>query len=357
MEILSIVLVVVILLIIGISVLIFSNQKKQIEDLKVVSKNIATMNILQNMLEIMSSRLPSEEKLKALNSVIITNYGVKYSTISIFDGYEYKATASNVEDVYKHRIKEVAYDNDFKSNISKNISKYLTTSHGKNLSYKSAIERRIKSAMFSPIYCNGVYLGFWLLEDNVENAFDNISKLELSKLKSNIGVFIDIIQFQKAIENAQNTDKQTGLYNNIYLYSGGRKLIKNNTDNTLCMICLKNIPDINEKYGRNVGNTLIIKIATCIKNSLKKNCAIIRYSGIRFLVLIPNMSAQAIQSQIEMLLSKIKLESEYSGDDKVVVDTQILLHTVKNQNDLDLEIEKMVDYIEGMTSINTIKII
>lgn len=357
MELLMITLIITIILILIVAIIITSFQKRQISSLKSVSKNVANMNILQNMLEIMSSKFSSDEKIKNLNDVIITNYGVKYSTISTFDGYEYDSTASNIEAIYKDRLKDIANENDFKVNISKNVSKYLTTAPGKTLLYRSAVERRIKSAMFSPIYCNGVYLGFWLLEDTVSNAFDNIPKSELAKLKANIGTFLDIVGFQRSIEKAQNEDKQTGFYTNLYLYSGARKIIKNNENNTIAMVCLKNIPDINLKYGRNVGNAVLIKATNCIKNFVNKNIVLIRYSGIKFLIIIPNMSSQASQPMIERLLAKLNLESEYVGDEKITVNSQFLLHTVKNQNDIDFEIEKMVDYIDGMNSVNTIKII
>lgn len=357
MELLIITLIITIILILIVAIIITSFQKRQINSLKSVSKNVANMNILQNMLEIMSSKFSSDEKIKNLNDVIITNYGVKYSTISTFDGYEYDSTASNIEAIYKDRLKDIANENDFKVNISKNVSKYLTTAPGKTLLYRSAVERRIKSAMFSPIYCNGIYLGFWLLEDTVSNAFDNIPKSELAKLKANIGIFLDIVGFQKSIEKAQNEDKQTGFYTNLYLYSGARKIIKNNENNTIAMVCLKNIPDINLKYGRNVGNAVLIKATNCIKNFVNKNIILIRYSGIKFLIIIPNMSSQASQPMIERLLAKLNLENEYVGDEKITVNSQFLLHTVKNQNDIDFEIEKMVDYIDGMNSVNTIKII
>lgn len=357
MELLIITLIITIILILIVAIIITSFQKRQINSLKSVSKNVANMNILQNMLEIMSSKFSSDEKIKNLNDVIITNYGVKYSTISTFDGYEYDSTASNIEAIYRDRLKDIANENDFKVNISKNVSKYLTTAPGKTLLYRSAVERRIKSAMFSPIYCNGIYLGFWLLEDTVSNAFDNIPKSELAKLKANIGIFLDIVGFQKSIEKAQNEDKQTGFYTNLYLYSGARKIIKNNENNTIAMVCLKNIPDINLKYGRNVGNAVLIKATNCIKNFVNKNIILIRYSGIKFLIIIPNMSSQASQPMIERLLAKLNLESEYVGDEKITVNSQFLLHTVKNQNDIYFEIEKMVDYIDGMNSVNTIKII
>ena len=70
MEILIITLILIILLIIAVSIIIIAAQGKQVDRLKSVSKNIANMNILQNMLEIMSSKLTAEEKIKTLNDAI-----------------------------------------------------------------------------------------------------------------------------------------------------------------------------------------------------------------------------------------------------------------------------------------------
>lgn len=357
MEILIMALIVIVLLVIAISVILISTQKKQIESLKYVSKNIANMNILQNMLEIMSSKQSAESKIKALNDVIISNYNVKYSSIAIFDGYRYNSSASNIESIYSDIVNDIASENDFKSNIAKNVSKYLTTAPEKTLLYKSAVERKIKSAMFSPIFCNGVYLGFWLLEDVEENAFDSIPKNELAKIKANIGIFLDIVEFQKSIENAQSIDKQTGFYNNIYLYSGVRDTIKNNEKNTIVMVGLKSIPEINDKYGRNVGNALLIKVANCIKNFIGKTDILVRYTGIRFLIIMPNTYSESLQPSMEKLLKKISLECEYIGENKVIVDTQFLLHTIKKQNDIEIEVEKMIEYMDRMSSVNTIKIL
>ena len=90
---------------------------------------------------------------------------------------------------------------------------------------------------------------------------------------------------------------------------------------------------------------------------VNKNTILIRYSGIRFLIIIPGMSAESSQPMIERLLAKLNLETEFVGENKVVLKNQFLLHTVKNQNDIDIELDKMVQYIEGMNSTNTIKII
>lgn len=60
MELLIITLIITIILILIVAIIITSFQKRQINSLKSVSKNVANMNILQNMLEIMSSKFSSE---------------------------------------------------------------------------------------------------------------------------------------------------------------------------------------------------------------------------------------------------------------------------------------------------------
>jgi len=352
-----IIILIILVLIILIASIIIINQKKKIHILNKEKTSYVDICVLQNIIEIIGSKALANEKIKALNEVILENYNTKYSTIAIFDGYNYITKGSNIEKEYINILKDIALDNDFKSNIKKNVSKYITTTSNKTLLYKSAVERNIKSAMFSPIYCNGVYLGFWLLEDVKENAFDNISKNNLSIMKDNIGIFLEVIEFQKTIENAQKIDKQTGLYSNIYLYSGARSVIRSNDMNTIVMINLQNIPNINEKYGRNVGNILLVKAANCIKNFVNKNNIVVRYSGIRFIIIMPNISVETCKGSAEKILYKLNLEAEYVGENKITLSSQILLHQIKSQNDIELEIEKMQEYMDRMNVQNTIKVI
>jgi diguanylate cyclase (GGDEF)-like protein len=322
-----------------------------------VSSNVSSMSVIQQMFAIIGENIKAEEKIKKLNSAVIETYNPKYSTISIFDGNNYEIKATNVETEYLDNIANAAGENDFKLNATKNVSKYLSTSIDKTLSYRSAAEREIRSAMFSPIYYKDIYLGFWLLEDTLENAFDNISKEELAKLKNNMGVFLESIQFQSTIENADNIDKQTGLYNNIYLYSNTRQIISSNSNCVIGLICLKNISDINEKYGRNIGNAILTKIVNAIKETVTSDAILIRYSGTKLIIMIPNSINENMQPLIERLFTRFKNEVEYVEDEKVFVEPQALIHTISKQNNIEKEIQKMVSYIEEMTESNTVKII
>lgn len=318
---------------------------------KIVDKTI------QDMYDIMGDTLSSDEKIKKLNNILIKAFKPKYSSIVLYDGNKYNMKATNIEEHFVDAISNVAKEIIFSQYVSKNISKYIVATNDSTLSYKSALERNIKSAIFSPIYFNNMFLGFWFIEDDKEHAFDGISNEDLEKFKHNLSLFIENINIQNTIEIAQNTDKQTGYYNNLYLYSDARSKLTSYDTSSVSLIYLKNIPEINEKYSRNLGNTLIVKIANSIKDVVSKESILVRYSGLRLLVITPGSNAQVAQGIMERVLNKIKSEIEYVNDEKVLVETQILIHTLKKQNNIEKEIQDMISYVNDMKSVNTIKII
>lgn len=330
---------------------------KQIAYYKAVAGNMAAMTVMQRMFEIMASNIPAKNKLEELNNIIIDVFDSKYSTISIYDGSEYEIKATNVEKTYVESIVDIAEEADFKANAKNNVSKYLVAAGARVLGYKSAAERKIKSAMFSPIYYNGTYLGFWLMEDNAEDAYEDMSKDELAKLKDNIGVFIENVIGQENLENAYNTDRQTGFYNNIYLYSNVRHQTSLVENSSLVLISFSGLPSINEIHGREVGDSLLLKATRLLKETIPEENIFVRHTGSRFVVVCPGATVETVHGTIERFLSNLNYQRENIDGKEVTLDTQILMHTIKKQSNIEKEINKMNAYLEGMKEVNTIKII
>lgn len=344
------------LMIVGLSIFILFLVKRN-KYYSVAIGNMSGMVIMQRMFELMASTIPASKKIEELNNIIIEVFNSKSSTISIFDGVNYEIKASNVEEMYKDSIKSLAEEEDFKNNATHNISKYLVAAGGRLLGYKSAMERKIRSAMFSPIYYNGTYLGFWLLEDDAENAYDGISKEELAKLKDHIGVFIENVLSQESIEGAYNTDKQTGFYNNLYLYSNVRQKTFNADNSTLTLILLANLPEINEKYGREAGNRLLEKASKLISEIFNGENIFVRYSGSKFCIVSPNTSAETMHATVERYITNLKMQEEIIDGNKITLNASIVMKNIRKQGNIDRELSKMADYVEKMTDTNTIKII
>ncbi len=326
---------------------------------KLALGNMAGFVIMQRMFELMASAIPASKKIEELNNIILEVFNSKSSTISIYDGIEYNIKATNVEPTFRDSIKSLAEEPNFKANAQKNISKYLVSAGGRLLGYKSAVERGIRSAMFSPIYYNGMYLGFWLLEDNAENAYDSISKEELAKLKDHIGVFIENVLSQESIEGAYNTDKQTGFYNNLYLYSNVRQRTTAENNSVLTLMQLSNLGEINAAYGREVGNRLLERAATLMKDIFSNSHIFIRYSGSKFCIVSLGLGAETLHPTVERYISNIKMEEEIARGEKVSLNINVVMHNIQQQSNIDRELSKMSNYLDGMaeTESNTIKII
>lgn len=314
-------------------------------------------NMLQEIFNIMGSNNSSDEKILNLNNTLLNIYKPKYASIVVFDGNKNSIKASNIEEIFKKNIEKISNDNMFKLNIKNNVAKYITTSDQNTLLYNSAIERKIKSALLMPIYNNNSYLGYVLLEDEKANKFDNISKIEISTLKKNIGLFLENTNYQSTIEIAGNIDKQTGFLNNVYLYSNAINTINEYDESTVILVFLKNLNDINEECNRNIGNALLAKFANITNEIVPKKAICIRYSGRKFLILIPGANAQKSHVILERLLTRYKSEYEIFDNEKVTLNTQILLHTIKKQNNIEYEIQKMSSSFDRITDVNVIKII
>ncbi|MDF2865711.1 MAG: diguanylate cyclase [Clostridia bacterium] len=352
------IIVIILIIIIGALSMMLVIKNKQIGYYTIVSKNLSAMRVIQSMFEIMGANIPAENKVNELNKVILDTYEPKYSSIVSFDGSNHEIKATNVDKSYIESIAKIGDENDFRGNAYKNVSKYITTSSDKTLRYKSAIERNIKSCMFSPIYHGSTYLGFWILEDETENAFDSISKSELSKLKNNMGVFLENTLYQNIVEAAQNTDKQTGFYNNLFLYSKARQKLLENENNSIVLLCFNNLAEVNSEYDRNVGNAVLAKAVNIIRELVSSETMCIRYSGARIILLMPNSTAETVHATVERMLARIKSDAVENINNKFVsLNTQILIHTFKKQNNIEREVQKMVSYIDGMRETDTIKII
>ena len=349
---------IILLILIAFLLLVIFKMNRDLKYYRVVSKNLSAMRVIQSMFEIMGSNIPANNKIKELNKVIVDTYSPKFSTIVIYNGHEHEIEATNIDVDYGSALATLADANEFRSNILKNVSKYITTASDKTLGYKTAAERNVRSCMLNPIYHNGTYLGYWIIEDEVENAFDSLSKSEVAKLKNNMGVFLENTLYQNMIEAAENTDKQTGFYNSIFLYSKAKKKMAEYENNTLVFIQIPNLADINSKYSRDIGNKVLLKAVSIIKELIGNETMVVRYSGTKFVIIYPNTTAETLHSNIERMLARIKSDAIEKVDvEFVVLNVQILMTTFKKQNNLEKEVERMKNYIEKMNEIDTIKII
>ncbi|MCW9026994.1 MAG: EAL domain-containing protein [Thiovulaceae bacterium] len=96
----------------------------------------------------------------------------------------------------------------------------------------------------------------------------------------------DIVKKQEEIEKLLKTDALTQLYNRFYLNE-----TLNSADNnaSIALIDINGFHEINDFYGEEIGDLVIIKLSKILKNRLKNNYLLFHLSGDEFIVFNKNI--------------------------------------------------------------------
>ena len=278
--------IIIIILVLVIAILTVYNMSihKKIQDFQILHQKVTNLNIIQDFVDIAGNDMNVDEKIRAINDVIIEKYEVKYSTIVVFEGANYIIKASNVDEKHWDSISKLHELDIFKDSISTTNPKYLTVNNERErLPYQQQEFGRAKSAIFFPLYIDNVYIGYWLIESGTPHDFDNIDITIFEKAKENMINVMKAVNYQQTLESIVRKDLFTGLNSAEYLYGEGKKIIDRYTSSAVCMFRIANIEEIN-KVSRELGNKVITKVSEHIKNNMSDIYIFVRYMGPKFAI-------------------------------------------------------------------------
>ena len=168
----------------------------------------------------------------------------------------------------------------------------------------------------------------------------------LAKVRRELRMQELIHNFKKSQDELKflaSTDSMTKLYNRRYFLEASVNIIniaqrdKNNM--SILMLDIDKFKNINDTYGHDVGDNVIVVFANILKNNVRKSDLVCRWGGEEFIILLHHTNiddafklAEKIRHEIELLYVKIK-------DDKAIqFTTSIGVSTV--DSDLELAIKK-----------------
>lgn len=290
------VLIVVVLVGIVIGLIIYNRSlSKKIETFKNINNRINNLSIVQDFMSTVGSTLTVEEKIQKINEILIEKYEIKYSTIVVFDGAEYRIKASNVDRKHWNSLKSLQELDMFKDSIATATPKYVTVNkEGERLPYQQVEFGRAKCAIFFPLYIDNIYIGYWIIESGTPHDFDNADITILDVVKDNIVAVLKNTVHQKTLEAIDRTDKFTGLQSETYLYGEGKKVIDKYTMSTICMYKINNLEEINKKYSRELGNYVLTKVSEYIGDSISEEYIYVRYMGPKFAIVFSGVEIDGV---------------------------------------------------------------
>lgn len=305
-----ILLIILLLILLGvIAFIVYKNAdlKKRLSKLKNTNQKVNALGIIQDFIKTTANNMiSSNEKIQAINEMIIEKYEIKYSTIVIFDGNNYAIEASNVDQKHWSTFENLHTQDIFRESIENATPKYITVGTGEKLPYLDYEYERAKSTIFFPLYIDNVYIGYWLIEGNKTHEFDKIDTTTLEVIKNNLLATIRSIKSQRTLENIVKVDKTTGLNNEEYLYTGGIKVIDKYPTSIVSLVKIINLKQIEEKISRKTADMVITQVADYIKKSLSIEYYFIKYAEDELAIVFSGSDSDGVENFLEDLKENVE---------------------------------------------------
>lgn len=159
----------------------------------------------------------------------------------------------------------------------------------------------------------------------VENGFQCINTITIFWCISLIIFFFSkdtqklegkLVEYNNQLMMQANTDILTGLYNRRkaieYIEELSHK--PNNMGFSLCICDIDFFKKVNDNYGHDVGDEVLVKISEIFKKEIKKENFAARWGGEEFLLLFPECNGDDAYAKLEMIRSDIKKLRFFVGD-------------------------------------------
>ncbi|MEF9935343.1 MAG: GGDEF domain-containing protein [Clostridium sp.] len=146
-------------------------------------------------------------------------------------------------------------------------------------------------------------------EDQLTMSFKRLKLSNIIILFTVVIIAIGIPIGYKILTNARNKilrDGLTGIYNRYYLNKEITKLVKKHKNFSIIMYDLDNFKKINDTYGHDFGDIVLINTSKVVNNRLSPNEALYRYGGEEFVVIVKDAVEERVRELAEIIRSSIE---------------------------------------------------
>lgn len=170
--------------------------------------------------------------------------------------------------------------------------------------YEILKPQNIHTLIVFPIILSNTLKGFIGVDNpNIKDAKDVIRLL--AALGSYLGTTRENAAVYAKLEYRLNYDLLTKAYNRYGFYKNAQKLIKEHTDTEYCLILsdIKSFKLINEIYGENIADKILIDEVNIIRQKMKGNSVLGRLNGDIIAMVIPKeyLSEKEFSDMIKLL--------------------------------------------------------
>lgn len=156
-----------------------------------------------------------------------------------------------------------------------------------------------------------------LIATNAVNYINSDSKKKIEKFKP----FLIFLLEKYNLTISSTLDKLTSVYNRKYFEESLVYLLEkssiNNSEFAVIMFDIDDFKGVNDRYGHQVGDDVLIKLTKEVKKSIGRNDIIGRYGGEEFIVLLPRVNKIKAINMAEKIRNNIE-DARILGDKRKV---------------------------------------
>jgi len=183
------------------------------------------------------------------------------------------------------------------------------------------LQNYFKSCLSVPLSMDQHLVGVITLYSEKENGYtqDHLRLLETISRQAANAINNSLI-FEETQEDAF-TDLLTGLPNSRYLYTfleqEFRRAERLNYPVSILVMDLERFKAVNDAYGHQVGDRMLIGIAQVLRNQMRKSDTCVRYAGDEFVAVLSGASRRQAEDNISRIQSAVD-SFEFEVDGRVV---------------------------------------
>jgi len=312
------------------------------------TKHIGSMEISfssESLIQNITDKYIITKHLLVLKSEVLKNTlqeGVNSNYTNSLESKKYFVKKIFSSDIKNKTFKQVILKNQTDNYIKRKMLKGETFSISNSYNFNSivvtyiAIEdfSNIKNIAYLVIYTESDHINTLLLESYYAKALLNTLLLLLFIFS----IYVTITQHR--LEEMAHFDKLTGLPNRANFYISLEREIKRATrlkqNFSLMFIDLDGFKTINDTYGHNAGDEILIQTAKRLEQSIRKMDLVARIGGDEFIILLDNVNNEASGAKVAQKIID-SLNQEFKVSNKILhIGASIGISLFpKNGNDID----------------------
>lgn len=175
----------------------------------------------------------------------------------------------------------------------------------------AAGEPRARAVIAVPLKAHGRTLGVLSLYDKIgARDFDDNDLSTIRSFANQATVAIDNVLLHQESQRLSITDGLTGLWNYRYFQMTFDKEIERASrfarPLSLLMLDLDKFKDVNDTYGHQRGDSVLIELATRIKGAIREVDTLARYGGEEFVLILPETDTAGAEQAAEKLCELVR---------------------------------------------------